>query len=797
MRALEEALSGVGGVVTVDGPTGMGKSRLAHEALDKAAAAAGGAARLVVRGEPYGASSTYRMLRDPLRQLLGVSRAAPDVMGTALLAALERSAPDLLPMAPLLADVAQVDVPATPEADRIDPQYRADRAADVVIDLLARLVPGPVVLVVEEAHWADGASAALLGRVAFATAGRPWAVLVVRRGDTGGFAPDSGVRVVLGPLPPEVIERLVHAATEATPLRPHEVAAIVARAEGNPLFVEEVTRLALGSGSLGQLPESVHAAMSTQIDQLHPPARRVLRYCAVLGRSFRREVLERILSVDDLTLDAATLSALSTFVEADGEGRVRFRNSLVRDAAYEGLAFRVRARIHRMAGAVLEDVSTDLDADSATLVLHFARAGDAPRTWDYAQRAGRLARRSYANADAADQFEQALEVSRRVPGVSDADRAALWESVGELRELAGMFERSVEAYRRAARLRRDDPLAAAEVLLRQAAVHLRTGAFKNALIVVGRCRSLLAPLRGEPEARRIEMRLDMLTARVRMDQERPKEARQWALRVVEEARGLEDHESLVGALIVLDYADEQSGVAGVGERHREALQISIDHGLRHQESLVRRNLGFLAYYAGQWTEAADWYVSSREQALEAGSAFKAAETDVNLAELLVNQGRTEEAEEILTGALRVLRASGAAQYLAEGYLQLARVHLSRGALREAEDRARQSGSMFDELGNDSSALEAALVLAEAVSRGGDPADALAIIAAAERKAHVDAAFSLPRTCLQRGRALLALGQPDEASEMVSTGLVAAREQGLPYEEALLLRLGSQIDRLQR
>jgi len=103
--------------------------------------------------------------------------------------------------------------------------------------------------------------------------------------------------------------------------------------------------------------------------------------------------------------------------------------------------------------------------------------------------------------------------------------------------------------------------------------------------------------------------------------------------------------------------------------------------------------------------------------------------------------------------------------------------------------------MFDELGNDSSALEAALVLAEAVSRGGDPADALAIIAAAERKAHVDAAFSLPRTCLQRGRALLALGQPDEASEMVSTGLVAAREQGLPYEEALLLRLGSQIDRL--
>ena len=187
------------------------------------------------------------MLRDPLRALLGIARGAHQTSWvTALLAGLERFAPDLLPMAPLLADITQVDVPGTPEADRIDPQYRGDRAADVVIDLLGRLMPGPLVIVVEEAHWADGASAALLDRVAFATAGRPWAVLVVRRGETGGFAPESGVGVVLGPLAPDVVERLVHAATEATPLRPHEVAAIVERAEGNPLFVEEVTRLGDG-----------------------------------------------------------------------------------------------------------------------------------------------------------------------------------------------------------------------------------------------------------------------------------------------------------------------------------------------------------------------------------------------------------------------------------------------------------------------------------------------------------------------------------------------------------------------
>ena len=88
----------------------------------------------------------------------------------------------------------------------------------------------------------------------------------------------------------------------------------------------------------------------------------------------------------------------------------------------------MRARIHRTAGEVLEGVSTDLDADSPTLVLHFARAGDAHRTWRYAQKAGQLARRSYANADAAEHFETALEASRRIPEVTDKERAELWST---------------------------------------------------------------------------------------------------------------------------------------------------------------------------------------------------------------------------------------------------------------------------------------------------------------------------------------------------------------------------------
>jgi len=268
------------------------------------------------------------------------------------------------------------------------------------------------------------------------------------------------------------------------------------------------------------------------------------------------------------------------------------------------------------------------------------------------------------------------------------------------------------------------------------------------------------------------------------------------MRAMEAAGAVGEHETHVRALMLVDMVEMQLGVPGLGARHREALQICAQHGLRSQEAKVRSNLGAMAYYAGRWTEAAQWYRTSRDVAMEAGSAFVAAQTDVNLGELLINSGQLDEAQDVLVSAVRVLRASGAARFLAEGRMQLARVHLSRGELAEAERRAAEVVQEFTELGNPTSALEAALVGAEAVALQGRAQESLDIITRAERDARDDAVFSMPRLCLQRGRALLALDRLVEAREMVADGLGAARGQELPYEEALLLRLRSEVDQRQ-
>ncbi|MGA8045861.1 MAG: adenylate/guanylate cyclase domain-containing protein [Dermatophilaceae bacterium] len=789
--ALAHALAGAGGVVTVVGGTGMGKTRFLREALDVTEVDH----LIVLRAEPYGSASAYRMLRDPLRGLLGIERGDPDSMGRALLAGLERVAPDLLPWAPLLADVAQVDVPSTPEVDQLGSRYRPDRLADAVVRLVETALPGRVVIAVEESHWADAASAALLSRVASAVLERPWALIAIRRADDGGFDPDGGVRIELDPLPDDVVERLVIAATEATPLRPQEIAAVVHRAEGNPLFVDEVTRIAVGAGSLDGLPESVGAALSAQIDALLPHHRRILRYCAVLGRSFRTEILRLVLAADGIELTDRDLGDLAGFLDADGDVRMRFRNSLVRDAAYEGLAYRIRARLHRTAAETLERISTDLDADAPTLALHFWRAGDAERTWTYARRAGAEARRSYANVDAAEMYERALEVSRRLDGVTDADRAGLYALLGELRELAGVLDGSIEAYRRAAALT-PEPVARALVLAKRARVHQRAGAPQTALRVVTQARRLLDGADGldgldgadGAEAAAVMVRLDNLIALIRLGQEKPREAQGWATRAAEGARRIDDLDNLGSALLASGHALWQLGLPGPGDRIQEALEIYEQCGDLHGQAIARMNLGVLAFGAGRWTEALEWYRSSRAAALRAGMDFQAAEIDLNIAEIHIYQDRLHEAEEVLRSAVRVLRASGIESAAVFGDQLMARLLLQRGELDEADRLAAQVVDHSIAVGSQLTAAEALLLRAQVALQRDQSSAALEMVEEADRSAGDDVVALAAQAQLIRGRALLRLGRTEEALASVDAGLDSARAQELLYEEARLLEL---------
>ena len=188
-------------------------------------------------------TSPYRAFRDPMRALLGIERADRATMAAELAGAVERLAPELVPMLPLLGTVAQVDTPMTPEVEAIDPQFLPDRRADAVIGLLDHLLGDAAALVVEDAQWTDGASDALLHAIVASLRRRPgWSMVVVRRGAADwGFAPDAP-RLELGPLQEAPLRELLTSLT-TVPLRPHEVERMLARAAGSPLVLAALVRL--------------------------------------------------------------------------------------------------------------------------------------------------------------------------------------------------------------------------------------------------------------------------------------------------------------------------------------------------------------------------------------------------------------------------------------------------------------------------------------------------------------------------------------------------------------------------
>jgi tetratricopeptide (TPR) repeat protein len=496
-----------------------------------------------------------------------------------------------------------------------------------------------------------------------------------------------------------------------------------------------------------------------------------------------------------MRIQPADVAALSTFIEPDGTQRMRFRNSLIRDAAYEGLAYRVRAQLHRAAGLTLEAISTDLDADAATLALHFWRAGDAERTWRYAQRAGDLARRAYANVDAAEMLERALEVSRRVPGVAEADRAELWATLGELRELAGVLEGSVDAFRRAEALAAD-PVRRVEFLSRRARVHSRAGAPATSVRAIAAGRRLLQSASDSESARRVAVRLDYLMAVARLGQGKAADGRSWAVQATESARATGDSFTLIRALLAIDFADQHLGRSGGGEPTKEALQICIETHDRPQESVARANLGVLAAYAGRWDEAIEWLTTSSRVAIEAGNDYGAAETDLSYADILINQGRLDEAEPVLANAFRILRASGIDDHAAHAQMLQARILLARGLCERAEELAGGAVAEFREMDSPVDALEASLVQAEAMIDQGRPTDALALVEQAGASTHGEGVSLEARCQAVRARAMLVLARFDEAEGAIARGLSAAADQELPYERALLLRLRSQLRRAQ-
>lgn len=787
--AIDAVRDGRGSVVTVVGATGVGKSRLIEETRDRAT----GITVFEIQAEHAGSTWPYRACRDPFRDLLGIERADQATMAEVLHRAVAVRAPELLPVLPLLADAVHVEVPSTDRVDGIEPRFRPDRTADAVIALLRASLPGPILLVLEDAQWMDSATVALAERLVGASADYPWMVLVARRPELGGVEPQIGELIELQPLGLDDARSLVITATTAAPLRSHEVEIIVQRSGGSPLFLGEMLRLAR-SGTVEDLPDSLDAIVNAELDGLGVLARRLVRYASVLGRSFRIEVLRELLADDSIDLDDSTTRQLGRFLEYEGTDRARFRHALHRDVAYEGLPYRRRRELHMRAGEITERLAGSSPESVADLLsLHYSLAQDHARAWRYARIAGDRARQRYANLEAVTHYERAIDAARRFEGSTVEELVELWRVLGDVREQLALFEDAIEAYRTAGGLVGGDPVERADLLWRRARVRMHLGAYRTAMAESTRAYTLLKGLDGAVTAAAVRARLTALQALLRQAQQRAEPALRLADRAIDEARSANDDDALARAYLVSDWAKRVLGTTDTTGFGELALTIYERRGDLDGAGKASNNLGAIAYFDGNWRDAVKWYRKALEAYQRCGNEASAAVAGSNLAEMLISQRGFEEAERMLRDSIRVLRSVRALDDVVFAEIQLGRLMVERGDAALALDYLVPIRAEATAVGQVGYAFEAAMLIASALVELNRFDEAIQTIEDASRDiGSVDLLYQ-PTLARVRSLALAGRGQLGEGRAMLESGLASAREQGLLYEEALLLLASTRLD----
>ena len=767
-RLLEQLELGRGGIVDIVGDAGIGKTRLVEEALRESDTTS-----VVVRGEEYRQDIPYGAAARLLRAAIGIDEHEdPTQAGILLKAHVRDLTPYLLPLLPLIAEVAEAEVAATDAVEELAPSFHRERTQWAVSQLAVWLTRRPIVVRFEDAHWIDAASADLLSYVLARGADLPWLVISARRRGETGWIPGDDLdpsRIDLKPLAPGASRALLTELRRDNPLQPDVSSDLIERSGGNPYLLE---RLAATAGESKTLPGNVEAAAKTQLTRLSTADRKTLAELSVLGRRFDPDLAEEVIGVEDW-------SVFGDVLETEWDGFLRFRQPIVHDAAYASLPAARRRDLHLRTGAALAERS----AGPELLTMHFHRAGAHQETWEMGRVAGKRALARNAPMEAATLLDRALASARRLRSTPIAPRAETAELLGDALCWAGQTKDGDKAYVAAedlAKTKRDR----ARLVRKRAMLRQHDGQYPAAL------RMLTAAIKALPKAagpgERAE--LELAYAGVRLRQGRYPEVIERCDLAIQLAEKAGDETAVGRAHYLrgraLSRIESGSGVED-GERALAIFEKSGDHLM---QAKVLDMLGSGAYERGKWDETLALEERSAKQRELAGDAVGSAVAGFRRALVLVNQGKFDEAEPAFE---EIRSASRAANYRLG--VAMASMHLANGVARAGDSESalgilKETLAEFEDLGDGRCIVFNRLAQAEAHLLGGGVEAALERAEEALASAGSVPGTEGPIVGLQRvrGVALVWRGNTKEGHVQLLEALEEARRVDAAFEEVLIL-----------
>jgi tetratricopeptide (TPR) repeat protein len=580
---------------------------------------------------------------------------------------------------------------------------------------------------------------------------------------------------------------------------------ITKKAEGNPLFVEEVTKSLLEEGVLClqdgrvaieqqieeiSVPESLKGVLMARIDRLPEEPKRAIQVASVIGREFALRLLERISEAGErVSALVEDLRALELIYEkaAYPELEYMFKHALTHDVAYESVLVQRRKALHRLVGVAIEELYRDRLAEHFdALAFHFAQGEDWERALEYHERASEKAADAFANHSAAEHCRRALAIAERLGDAIPTERRRLLEErLGQACWCLSQFSASGEAYLRAADLTEEPALRAASLghgaySLIWAHDYERARATTNEALTLARASRSTAA-----EAMAVTCRWEQSTVEGETDCDE----------VVNEAMRLADRSgdpeatcfALVHGSQRAEWQGEYRTAIPLAER---ALAIARSEGMTHLAPYPQWLLGLALCCVGEYGRSLAVLREGLELCDRVGDrAFKTRLLN-SLGWCCSEFGSHERASHynrestVLAGEMVELGlVPGAPELYANASINLAGNRIALGDTDGALEHLEPVRADLERPGDPWMRWRYSLHVQDGLARlalaRGDPERALGLIAEELEGAGRHRARKLEARALElRGRTLMTIGQPSEAHETLHQALALA--QGLEY-----------------
>jgi class 3 adenylate cyclase/predicted ATPase len=440
----ERARHGDANVVLLIGEPGIGKSRLVQE-LSMEIDRDGSSTFLQYSGSPHGRNSALLPFVVNLEQALDLTPSEPAGAKAEKLEHFLRAQAHANPdSAPLLAKLLSLPIEHQYRPLDLSPQDQKERTLAILVDLIVHAARShPVLMVVEDAQWLDPTSLELLQQMIERIHGLPILILITSRPERSPTF-EEGVQItpiVLGRLARQESTRMLHQVLGAENLALEIQSEILEKTDGIPLFIEELTRMVLGTAARLSLhsgkasaprfsiPATLLGSLTARLDGLGI-AKEVAQVAAVIGREFSAGLLGLVLQLTGNEVQDALAQLIGAGIlrrkRGAAESSCVFKHALLQTAAYESLVFKKRQQLHRRIAEVLEERFPEVVERQPDFAAQHCANGLLPeKAFKYWRKAGLKAASMSANLEAIAHFKRCLELLPGMPEDANLDELEL------------------------------------------------------------------------------------------------------------------------------------------------------------------------------------------------------------------------------------------------------------------------------------------------------------------------------------------------------------------------------------